>query len=233
MAEGYKVKKIYLGQTQVRPDEGYKPSASTIAYYPLNSTTTVNDMSGNGYTLINSGLSFGTYNGVSCAYKASWAFGARSDITNNPNWNSDRTYSFWSYNENIAIPDSLECYISTGTRRSNQVVVLGASENSNGQEIVSQRWEGKYMGASLRGQWVYTCVTYDGATFYWYRNWVLLNTWSYVINTTWTTFCIGGYFNWGRYTFKWNFSEVILENRARTSDEIATYFNKTKANYWL
>lgn len=232
----YKLKRIMMRpngvEKQVRPS-GWEPWANTVAYYPLTSQTTVNDMSGNNYTLINNGLSFGTYNGVSCAYKEGWILGAYSNITNNPNWNSDRTYSFWSYNENITIPGDIECYISTGNRGSNQLVVLGASESSNGQEMVSQRWQSKYMGASLRGQWVYTCVTYDGATFYWYRNWVLLNTWSYVINTTWTTFAIGGYPNWGRYTFRWNFSNLILENKARTAQEVADYYNLTKSNYWL
>ena len=62
----YKVNKIYVGTQQVRPV--WKPWSNTIAYYPLTSTTTVNDMSGNNRNLTNHSVSFNTYDWVNCAY---------------------------------------------------------------------------------------------------------------------------------------------------------------------
>ena len=47
----------------------WKPWANTIAYYPLTSVSTVNDMSGNNKTLTNyNNVQFWTYNGVDCCY---------------------------------------------------------------------------------------------------------------------------------------------------------------------
>ena len=62
----HELKNAYIGEAP------RSPWSSTIAYYPLNSSTTVNDMSGNGYTLTNDWASFWTYGWVDCAY-----FGAK------------------------------------------------------------------------------------------------------------------------------------------------------------
>ena len=48
-------------------NDTWLPNKDTIAYYPLNATTTVNDMSGNSKTLTNNNVTFWTYNWVDCA----------------------------------------------------------------------------------------------------------------------------------------------------------------------
>ena len=54
-------------------DESYNPWSNTLAYYPLTSTTTVNDMSWNNHHLTNAWkVNFWGYWGVDCAYFSSW-----------------------------------------------------------------------------------------------------------------------------------------------------------------
>lgn len=211
----------------------WQPWVNTIAYYPLTSTTTTSDMSWNWYNLTNNWMVFGTYHWVSCAYKGKH-YKATATVTTAPTWNAARTYSFWCYNENTTIDSSdIEWYIVHGNLSTNNMVLIGASEGGSWKDFISQRGSWKQFWVSLRGQWVYNCVVYNGSTFYWYRNWTLLDTWTYTINTTWYSFIIGGNpLNW-RDVLAWTFSEVILENKARTATEASDYYNNTKSSYWL
>ena len=59
------LKNAYIGEYPER----WQPWANTVAYYPLTSTTTVNDLSGNGYTLSTHDTlpTFWIYQWVDCA----------------------------------------------------------------------------------------------------------------------------------------------------------------------
>ena len=48
----------------------WQPWVNTLAYYPLDSINTVNDLSWNNHTLTNNWITFWTYNWVDCAYNA-------------------------------------------------------------------------------------------------------------------------------------------------------------------
>lgn len=76
--------------------------------------------------------------------------------------------------------------------------------------------------------------TYDGSNVKIYINWQLISSTaesgSMLSNNTQAS--IGNYL-WTTQLFYWNLSEVILEDKSRTADEITNYYNQTKFNYWL
>ena len=100
------------------------------------------------------------------------------------------------------------------------------------RSYVNNVWAGVNWYYSNDNRFLLT-VTYDGATIKAYKNWTLIATASQ------STFSwVRNYYLWYRaYSndryWKWYMSDFICENKARTSDEIAKYYNSTKSNYWL
>ena len=80
--------------------------------------------------------------------------------------------------------------------------------------------------------WYNVCVWYDSNGSVWYLNWVN------VFTTSSTPYAWGDE-AWAFGTWNWNkqwsaiISEMILEDRVRTSQEILNYYNWTKSKYWL
>lgn len=229
MAEGYKVKKIYLGSQQVWPDEGYKPGVNTVAYYPLNSMTAVNDMSWNSRDLINNNVAFQTFWWVDCWYfnTSSYVYRNSSLFTWNPvftvslyaraisfsNINARSLWGIWGPYYNYSF--WLFYWSDTAT-----LLCVWARQNDKGT------W---YAGDT---NWHHIVFAYSSWNWTIYVDWSKIYTWTRSPNiqnsktVIWANVILGDWFDW-------YISEFIVENRARTSDEIATYFNKTKANYWL
>lgn len=68
-----------------------------------------------------------------------------------------------------------------------------------------------------------------------YLDWNLVWTWNWSYRW-WYTFCIWWHTTWGSWTrtfVNWYMSEVIIENKVRTAQEISDYYNQTKSNYWI
>lgn len=208
----------------------WMPWANTIAYYPLTSETTVNDLSWNGYNLTtNWTVTFWTNQGVSCAsFNSSWLYiSSFSQLQ----WTASRTYSFWIYDNNTWTWQPTYVF-QWRTGNNNQMVLIFTDGNKN--YTISQ-W-GSSSGsfwAKKNGQWVHIAVTYDGSKFTWYTNWTSAGTWTYTINTQWSELAIwkNSWNTWG--SFVWYISEVIVENKVRTASEIAGYYNQTKSQYWI
>ena len=62
----------------------------------------------------------------------------------------------------------------------------------------------------------------------WYVNWNFINTvtmstdqWSFQYSTQYSELQ------------PWTYWEIIVEDKARTAQEVSDYYNQTKANYWL
>ena len=224
-------------------DSWWTPWANTVAYYPLTSITTVNDMSGNNRNLTNSNVSFWTQFGVDCAY-ISWNADSYHSVTKYlywnitwlPTWSSARTYSFWIYNDNASVPSAADdVYIFQWITSTNRMVFVNWwwVDSSSGLAI-SQRWSSWYFWASIRKQRCYNVITYEGARFEWYVKWVSRWTWTYTINTWSNKFSIfWASENPAWNAFNWWMSRLILEDRARTAGEVAAYYYQTKSNYWL
>ena len=218
----------------------WQPWANTIAYYPLDSTNTVNDLSGNSNTLTNVWVNFTTYNGVSCA-RITW----NADNPHNPTaylywniswlptWANPRTYNLWIYQDNAASSRNAT-YIFQWTASSNRMVYVAQWIDASGNAFISQYGSSSSNTPPTIWQRHNIVVVYNWSKFVYYVNAVEKFSWTYTINTSgnnvsiwWTSE------NQGWNSFNWAFSNVILEDKAWTVQEVSDYFNQTKWDYWI
>ena len=82
--------------------------------------------------------------------------------------------------------------------------------------------------------WKYVTITFNGSnTVKIYINWVLDWTNSSANVPSGTGFAIGANYNHNGNRWKGGVSELIVENKVRTDQEISDYYNLTKSTYWL
>lgn len=217
------LKNAYIGEY------GWQPWANTVAYRPLNSTTTVNDQSWNNRNLTNyNNVAFGTYAGVNCAY-----FNGSSQYLNQDSVN------MWLFNWNMTVNFYMK---SNGVN--NQVVLCNWFwKPYTWFYILYNNWLQVHSGSwtppinTLQSWWNMVTCTNDSSTLKVYINWVLTETRGLAVSTSTSTklylWAIWNDVDWLRAYFNGYISEVILEKTIRTSDYIINYYNLTKANYWL
>lgn len=239
------VKEVYVGTTKVRPSE-WKPWANTVAYRPLNSTTTVNDQSWNNYNLTQTGGSFGTYNGVNCFYNGGGTTGyfTLTSGAKIPSGNAVRTISLWAYTTSTDY--NYQRYFIEYWRHItwNAVYIANVKPTSSSSYVKYQAgfWNAEYAQKTNQplNTWALLTFVYSGSmNLYVDGELAESKSSSTSINTTaisssyplrimkWATSTSNN------YQVRWYISEVIIENKARTADEISAYYNQTKGNYWL
>ena len=228
------LKKAYIGKWE------WSPNANTVAYRPLNSTTTVNDQSGNSYNLTQTWGSFGTYNGIDCFYNG-WSTTGYFTLTswaNIPTGNTNRTILVWAYptGYNSSYARYFLCYGEQTSWKGCRLYINTSSKPT--ADIYTNAITGS-TNMSTSG-WSLLTFTSTGNTFNFYVNWT--SVWS---NSSWTinTREISSSYplrlmrsnisTSSNYQVRGYISEVIIENKTRTADEIADYYNQTKWNYWL
>ena len=222
-----KVKKIYKGNIQVWP-AWWTPWANTLLYLPLNSTDTYTDKSWNNRGTTNYSVAFWTYQWVNCAYFNN----AHIQVTpfQIPTW---LTFLVWFY----------RTWFNT-----NDWKIFDA--RTSPQYIFTINWESWYYTYGYCGntiisswtlvenKWCLYCMTSTWSSATLKLLWNNINT----TNTSSVSVSAGtpSYINiWNEYNnganryFLWYLSNLILENRVWTSDEITAYYNQTKWNYWL
>lgn len=226
---------IYCGSRKLRPDGWWgwwKPSANTVAYYKLE--TDANDYSWNWYNLVttHTSPSFETYQWVNCAKFN----GSNMELHNNslnPSayWNSF-TVSAWAYlwwwSATTVICNTYKSWSTYYNWALNKWSYSSYLTLWNGLDFWTL-WPSSWWWYHL----LFTCNNRSTIT---YVNWVQSNTWTLSLNLTnnwvfwiWTTEDGGSMY----YYLNWWLSNIIVENKARTADEISTYYNKSKSNYWL
>lgn len=215
---------------------GWKPWANTVAYFPLDSTYTVNDYSST-YTLTNYWATFGTYSWVDCLNLSNdylrwniWDISQYShtiSVRANRSWWSwdnfmlqrwiwDWNHKWWSellqwrstwYMNYAYWFDDLSS-VSTYANNTRHNIVVQYDKSTNSQ-IMYIDWN-----------FVSSRVCDNTHSLY--------STIGFIIGTeqTSTTTVSNSYFNW------W-VSSLIIENKLWTATEASDYFNKTKWNYWL
>jgi hypothetical protein len=237
------IKKVYKWSTQVRPTlSPREPWVNTVAYYPLTSATTVNNQVSGGTNLTNSNVTFWTAHWVNCATisgndTTTWHTADKylyANITWLPTWANARTFSYWVYNDNASNTGMAETYVFQWQASTNRMILSASSNENIGYYWISQYGASGAFWAILRQQRCHHCIVYDGSKFTWYVNWVSTWTWTRTINTWNTYFCIWwSWLNPAWNAFNGSFSNVIIENVAWTSQDVADYYNLTKSNYWL
>ena len=221
----YKVKRILVGTNQVRPYR-YNPWSNTVAYYPLTSSTTVNDLSWNSRTLTNSwSVTFWTYKWVDCAY-FSW---------------SNYLYNSSVYSNQNAITVSWWMYFIANSQYSDNVFRWGNNlwpwvDRTNNNNFRCSPWLSAYIAISSDTTWRHYAFTYSWWstwTLKFYVNWVLIWTYSSATPPSSSWIAISRSYNNNEGYFKWWQSNIIVENKVRTDTEVLNYYNKSKSNYWL
>lgn len=227
---------IYCGSRKLRPWEipPFTPWENTVAYYKLIENWTDfswkwNNLSSN-WTPVYTTVWNATY--ASLNSTASGNFLYTDSATWVPQWTSDRTVSCWFYKWSWTKSTDATIFMLWNAA-SNQMFNVFIDRNARTLWI-SQYGSGQWgMYTFTDNTWYHIVVTYSWTTWTVYVNWTNIGTWNYTIWTSWNKIYLMQW-SWDSSTYcVWNLSEVIIENKARTAAEISTYYNKSKANYWL
>ena len=214
----------------------WKPWANTLAYYPLTSTTTVNDESGNSLNLTNSNTQFWTYNWVDCAYFNGTNAGLRQDtLTTSYIWTTFTwsaficPYSTWDIAVSTMSNVGTKSQIVLQVNKSRNKFAYNLGDWSNWIDI-------DYSSTVSANTWYHLVITHDSSNnVIGYLNWnqVVASTW-WVWQTT-TNFWIWCYVysNNEIYYGKGYVSNVVLENKVWSAQEVSDYYDQTKSNYWI
>lgn len=216
------LKNAYIGEYRV-------PWSNTIAYYPLTADT--NDYSWNNRNLTNSWVTF--VNNIWWATIPVWYWDG---------W--DRAYRTWDYQLSAWYTISL---YQKSTVNNNWFMFDMRSNNEYWQWVyLKNEWgyfkarqqksyntEEEYVRTqdSNRNHWV---LTWTGSVWTVYFNWTQVKQASIAnsINTTnWTVLSLWTRFSWNTDIFTWYLSEMIIENKVRTAQEVSDYYNLTKSLY--
>ena len=216
---------------------GWQPWVNTVAYYPLDSTNTVNDLSGNNHTLSkNWNADFGSYGWVDCCYIHSWQL--TSSIT---------AQTLATHTENIRY------YETSAPTYDNWVIMWFIKDWADNwwycSWLLRARWypwgmywiiamlnDGAWRSSPAysvtQNTWHNACYVYDNGTVYCYVDWVLISSTSYTWNVSYWKVEISRKDDYDR-SINWYVSNAIFEDKARTAQEIQDYFNQTKWDYWI
>lgn len=199
------------------------PWANTIAYYPLTSTTTVNDESWNSLNMTNASMTFGINGGVNC-WNSRNGYIYRNDLIFSWTWNF--TINLYAYREVSWI--TWENLIFMGDSGGYNSLWMLVHNGKLGTAWWNNDHDSSYT-VNL-GEWHNFVLTRSGTTWTLYVDGTSVDTWTVWFNpTSWKTSI--GTWQWFSGYRPWFISEVILEDKARTEQEIADYYNWTKWNY--
>jgi len=225
----YKVKRIMMRpngvEKQVRPS-GWTPWANTLAYYSFDDQWVkwyVKDFSWNWYNL-NVGTqptySLLSWNNYVWVYSGSW----KCSVNSSYSW-AIKTISMW-FNINTQQSQYIFQFWISG----DQFAIIYWYSRSKLEFYSDSPRVTLYNSLSLN-TWYHVCLTQNNN-----------NLWTVYINNSQTTtftkelnsfvsISVWSSRDWDR--MKWMLDNVIIETKARTAQEIADYYNLTKANYWL
>ena len=227
---------MVIFNTEYKSYYEWKPWSNTILYCPLKDD--INDHSWN-HTMALNTTSFWTVEKDSTGfYHFTWWYISSESYT----WPSKWTISVWVKRENKSTwITTLQWWFGIQQTWSSPFYNMAFEFNKS---YYITTWTGTAhfidIWASTLNTWELWTATFSSATWWkMYKNWVLVDSFS-DSNNLWSatgySFIGGNAFNdlwvWSQY-FKWYLSDAIIEDKARTAQEIADYYNWTKWNYGL
>ena len=208
------------------------PNEHTLAYYPLNSTTTVNDLSGNNKNLTNAwNVTFWTNYWVNCAY-FNWTQNGML-VQNNISFNAYPTYTA-----------SVRMYITTNSAY-NTIYVIGSvmetgalwSWYKRGTWLSLSWWSPNWeVIKSWNIDWWWHLLTnvVNWSNAIQYLDWQQYQTLTNLLSGTQTVLCLWVPANFHQdNVLTWSLSNFILEDKVRTAQDVADYYDKIKSQYWI
>lgn len=224
------IKECYVGQFKVRPKKRWTPWENTIAYYPLKDN--FNDESGNNRNLVNSWAVITTQDWLKCWY---YNWNSYSAFNGFSLWNTARTINTWVYCTwtswywwVVHISDGeLTPTWSLGIQFTNWKARVWFSDRASSSASL-------YTNVSV--WWHNVITTQSGATTKLYVDGALIGTNSNFPSqsrspTWWAVW--SKYYSSYTEKITWYISEVILENKERTAQEVVDYYNLTKTSYGI
>ena len=237
---GYKIQKIYVGTHLVWPSSPtpptpYTPTSDTIAYFPLNSTHTYTDQSWNNLQATNYNVTFWTNYWVDCG---KFDGTARIIINSSLTVPTSATFLCWCYLQwKKSNYDQKIFDVRSGSNYFIPYYYCGwfGGGDYNGYWIFTQA--DHYIFNNMGQKWVLLYVVRDGTSVDYGYMWTTpasatCSMVSSAITDTAATIWNEHNSTTDRYFFGW-LSELILESRQWTLQEIETYYNNTKSTYGL
>lgn len=219
----YKLKWMYIWQQKIRPT-WWQPTANTIGWWKLNGDT--KDYSWNGYD----GNSWSSYTTLSSWIKVA-SFDGSGYITTGYTATPTAPFTFiawirrWAIDSEVYFGGKWQGSYGRGLHEwfygNNQLVWAFYGDNNPNYYVTDTTdfhlfvWT--YDWTTKQTYWDNTLVYTDTFTGYnWFPN-------AYTIG--WRSFGSGNYI--------WEVSSVIIEDKVWSAQDVADFWNLTKADYWL
>lgn len=215
------------------------PWDNTIAYIPME--TDLLDHWPNSITVTNNN-SVALASNVGSATIPVWNFWDWTvrrylTFTNNTLMSGASTVNVWAYYNGFSISNWQFLAFAQGTNSNYKAFILNLQNNSNNWFCTSLYWTDIYSNIYPTAQnWHNVCYTYDGNKgSKMYLDWVLIKSGTFSTAPALTQYNAHIWTNPRNTSAMFNgyMSEWILENKTRTAEEIANYYNSTKSKYWI
>lgn len=222
-------------EKQVRPKWEWTPWVNTILYMPFD--TDLLDHSGNNISFTTLWTAPVISNWVS-VWDWQW-FLYTSPLTSQYASNHIFTVSWWV---NLSTTASYVWWVSDNSypsykwRNSLPLTTYWRMENvSNQHQALSSTPISSFLNT-----WKLVTVVWNGGVAKMYINWTLETTdnnmsftdWTFAFSV-WKSIFRNADLTVSSGVFQWKMSQLILENKEWLDWEIQTYYNRTKANYWI
>lgn len=207
-------------------DQWWQPTVNTIAWYPLNSTTTVNDASWNGHNwTLNWNI---TYDSISATFTPQNFIDIPTII---PYWTNPFSISVWWYYQSWWGCIFFQQFNSSTGNSAIQLWAWWWTCSS------WSKWSNDWNNITPVSDsvWNNFVLTYDGSSLKLYLNWTLKWTKTRTISTATPNYWwIGkGWETYWPWYSDWKISNLIIEDKTRTAQEVADYYDLTKYLYGI
>ena len=218
----HELKNAYIGEV-------WTPTSNTIAYYPLN-------WDGNDYSWNNKNLT----SSWATSYTTVWGVLSANFGGSNYLYNSSLTCSSIGQTFTIAwwFYSSWQLWVTCMGKASNLWHWWGLYYETGllwriRAETQNNNSPTRFMPSISYVEWWHHLVfTHNSSWWAIYYDGVSKQTWSMPMDYDWYLI-LGASLDSSTYYFNWNISNLILENKVWTAEEISNYYNSTKSTFWL